>query len=467
MSFSINGFRITGLHGHRDVNIAIDDNCVVLVGVNGLGKTTIINILYYLLTRQWSRLLEYKFDTLTLDVDERTLTVTRSQLEAPFNNDNEQLGSWKARFNSRYMPYLRARPELLSALATISDDPVQLRELAESSQLPYSMLREARNLLEEEPFKQELFQHSQELETLEDELGKIFNGQVLYLPTYRRIERDFGKIFPGLDEQVQRQRQRTHRLPRQSAYLEFVEFGMKDVERRFTEVLTGLKERARSELNNLAASYLGEVIRGQADTYDTSLISSLDDLTITNILNRLEERDVLEAVDGERLRTVISRLKASNTEITAQEKYVGHFFSKLAVIHKSLAEAEAVVESFVTVCNRYLVGKEVVFDDRKYMITIQPQSSESNALELRHLSSGEKQIVSLFTHVYLGEASEFMVLIDEPELSLSVPWQKQLLPDIRNSGRCTFLAAVTHSPFIYDNSLSERATDLQQCINER
>ncbi len=119
------------------------------------------------------------------------------------------------------------------------------------------------------------------------------------------------------------------------------------------------------------------------------------------------------------------------------------------------------------VCNRYLVGKKVVFDDRKYAITLQQLAGDGAPLELRHLSSGEKQIVSLFTHVYLGESSELMVLIDEPELSLSVPWQKQLLPDIRNSGRCSFLAAVTHSPFIYDNDLRARATDLQQCIADR
>lgn len=140
--------------------------------------------------------------------------------------------------------------------------------------------------------------------------------------------------------------------------------------------------------------------------------------------------------------------------------------SKLARIHQSLADAEAAVESFVRVCNGYLVGKAIVFDDRKYAIEVRHDAG-GDPLELRHLSSGEKQIVSLFTHVYLGEASSLSVLIDEPELSLSVPWQKRLLPDIRRSGRCKFLAAVTHSPFIYDNELRAYATDLQDCINSR
>jgi predicted ATPase len=86
---------------------------------------------------------------------------------------------------------------------------------------------------------------------------------------------------------------------------------------------------------------------------------------------------------------------------------------------------------------------------------------------MRHLSSGEKQIVSLFTHVYIGDGPGLIILIDEPELSLSVPWQKQLLPDIRRSDRCRFLAAVTHSPFIFDNEIKRNATDLRQCIIDR
>jgi hypothetical protein len=52
------------------------------------------------------------------------------------------------------------------------------------------------------------------------------------------------------------------------------------------------------------------------------------------------------------------------------------------------------------------------------------------------------------------------VLIDEPELSLSVPWQKRFLVDIINGDFCAGLVAVTHSPFIYDNKLKPYAHSL-------
>jgi predicted ATPase len=51
------------------------------------------------------------------------------------------------------------------------------------------------------------------------------------------------------------------------------------------------------------------------------------------------------------------------------------------------------------------------------------------------------------------EPGQKIVLIDEPELSLSLDWQKHLLPDVINSPGCAQLLAITHSPFIFDNEL--------------
>ena len=46
------------------------------------------------------------------------------------------------------------------------------------------------------------------------------------------------------------------------------------------------------------------------------------------------------------------------------------------------------------------------------------------------MSSGEKQIVSLFARLYLTGKDDYVILFDEPELSLSIKWQEKLLKDI-------------------------------------
>ncbi|MGT3292290.1 AAA family ATPase [Yersinia enterocolitica] len=83
------------------------------------------------------------------------------------------------------------------------------------------------------------------------------------------------------------------------------------------------------------------------------------------------------------------------------------------------------------------------------------------------LSSGEKQIISLFAMLYLKNDTNLAIFFDEPELSLSMEWQKTLLPDIVNSGKCNFLFCTTHSPFIFDNELIANTTDLSFYTMER
>lgn len=77
------------------------------------------------------------------------------------------------------------------------------------------------------------------------------------------------------------------------------------------------------------------------------------------------------------------------------------------------------------------------------------------------LSSGEKQIVSVFARLYLSGEKQFVVLIDEPELSLSMDWQKRFLPDILSAPSCAQLIAITHSPFVFDNELDAYAGPLR------
>ncbi|MBK9451798.1 MAG: AAA family ATPase [Bacteroidetes bacterium] len=69
------------------------------------------------------------------------------------------------------------------------------------------------------------------------------------------------------------------------------------------------------------------------------------------------------------------------------------------------------------------------------------------AIHSEHLSSGEKQMLSLLA--YCSICKNTIIFIDEPELSLSVDWQRLLVPmllDIPN-GNQYFMA--THSPMIY------------------
>ena len=113
----------------------------------------------------------------------------------------------------------------------------------------------------------------------------------------------------------------------------------------------------------------------------------------------------------------------------------------------------------------------MVYDESKVTLNIvqpkkEPQVLKEITLLLKNLSSGEEQIISLFSKIIFSESNNLIVLFDEPELSLSMAWQKKLLPDILKSNKRKLLLSLTHSPFIFDNELHEFAEDMNKYISE-
>jgi predicted ATPase len=122
------------------------------------------------------------------------------------------------------------------------------------------------------------------------------------------------------------------------------------------------------------------------------------------------------------------------------------------------------IKTFVEVCNKYLVSKQMRFNESSVTLDVIREKT-GKAVKLNQLSSGEKQIISLFSKIYLEQHENLTVLFDEPELSLSIEWQKMLLPDILSSNKCKFLLAVTHSPFIFKNELDLHAVGMSIYID--
>ena len=453
---NISELRITKLHGYLNIKLPINDNKIIIVGVNGIGKSSVLNCLYYIISRQWFRLLDYTFSEMTLVVDGNDISFTREHLEEAKLEESRRRFALPSRMMAS-IDRLRGSAEYEEFTASKITQP-RIKKLAKLLEVPEHLVIRLRKeyMLSaggESGSATNLFLKHDEL------LRTTITSRILYLPTYRRIERELQHILPKLSEHLRRQlEEESVGVSRGSdIFLEFVEFGMEDVRKKFDETTTVVERSARTSLNNLAAGYLRDVIRGEGAQFDIDEIRSLDDNTITNILGRVEEA-VLDEHDKSRLRDVITDV-ASNSTVTNDAKYIVHYFSQLHSVVKSLQNKEAAIKTFVQVCNSYLYGKSLSYNDRDYALTIRDDSSR--VLDLRLLSSGEKQIVSLLSHLFLSQDQRFSVIIDEPELSLSVDWQAKFLPDALSSGKCDFLAAVTHSPFIFDNDLRKYAIDLR------
>lgn len=102
------------------------------------------------------------------------------------------------------------------------------------------------------------------------------------------------------------------------------------------------------------------------------------------------------------------------------------------------------VATFVENINSFFTNKRVRFHLTKGLTIF---TSDNEPLNPNLLSSGEKQLLLLFCNILTAQDQESIFIIDEPELSLNVKWQRRLvqaLLDCIKGGRMQFLMA-THS----------------------
>lgn len=438
MSELLSQFRIVGMHNVRTIDVRLHDSRLVLIGENGTGKSTVVNFIYFFLTRQWARLLNYRFESIEAVVGGDSVRVTREDI-VPKPKDRQ--GEWRMPLEMRrtLSTYLRRwGPE------SLIEDEALLHRLANRLSVPASMARDlVLTHLGEAP--------QGPVREVEKIISKHVTQQILFLPTYRRIEHELKSIFPDAQEKFEgyvHARAREQHASRR--YVELVEFGMQDVKETFDRTMLQIKERTRIRLSDLLGTYMSDVIRGGYENPAAlERLAGLTESYVNQVLQRIPT-DVLPAEDKNIL---LAKIGQFATHGSAENRVIAHFFSKLVDLYERQLTDEAEVRAFVGVCNEYLSGKELQYDDQEYVLRLTQHVGEQGVLQLSDLSSGEKQIVSLFSHMYLSGGKDYFVLIDEPELSLSVPWQIRFLPDIIKTGRCSGLIAVTHSPFVSDNEL--------------
>lgn len=437
MPGTLTRFRIEALHNRHTIDIPITDNKLILIGENGTSKSTVTNFIYFFLTRQWHRMLAYDFKRIVATIDDKDIEVSKEDCKV-----NDEFD---------YLRELRLRQSTIQLL--------EITNKASDEEL-FKCYKALVEHLQGRP----LHTSSNKTKHIYQILAASFPNRVLYLPTYRRIEQDLSVIFPELasSSEFKRSIEKLKSRSQGAGYVELVQFGMQDVVETIDSTMENLSHRWRDDLSKLMGTYLRDVIQGSYKSAQPAEIGELDDSAIDAIFNRIDQT-VLPQPEQDRLREMVAKIRANRYVLDNDDRVVVHFLTRLIKLHKDQQAKEKNIREFVKVCNQYLVGKEFVYDHMNFKIFIRQldnighsgQEEEPDILKMSMLSSGEKQIVSLFSQIYLSGHSNYFVIIDEPELSLSVLWQKRFLPDILNSGRCTGLIAVTHSPFICDNELDQ------------
>jgi len=458
---NIKKFTITGLFSAQNVIIPFEENIKILIGENGLGKTTILNSLYYLLTKKWHKLIRVPFESIELLFDnDSKIYFTKQQLEAYLVDDKRQ----RKRGNINLINQIRSLINIEDLRrSVVKDNSINHQDVLNylvknklNSRIPAPtgfLVDTAVRLL------------TDEFVLIFEEINKIIDQQldttILYFPTYRRVEEELQNL--GQLREVKKSdlipvdifedEERTEIQAIEEETL--IQFGMEDVERRIKKVLSQINDSSLSGFTKVTAEILSQMLKGFPEVTDSTL-SNLKKEDIEIILNRV--RGNLSDWDRSNILGIVESKSLS------VKRDLVFFLTKLIEIYNQQKELDNSIKKFVSVCNKYLVDKEIIFNESLVAIDI-IRNKTKHPVKLNQLSSGEKQIVSLFSKIYLENYDNITVLFDEPELSLSIEWQKQLLPDILGSQKCKFLLAVTHSPFIFKNELDRFAVGMNVFID--
>jgi hypothetical protein len=273
---------------------------------------------------------------------------------------------------------------------------------------------------------------------LRDFLDKKFAHSVLYLPTYRRVEQDVEELL-DLD---QNERDLTSTD---------IHFGMRDVDERINRATRNIRDHFISSYGMISGQMLGQLA-------ESSPISP-------EALAALEDRSQIELVLGRVAENVSQTqkeliLKLYDDGELATNVHLSFFLYSLIQAYEQVRQVDAALQRYAKVCNGYLINKEMRYDSLNATVAVYEMPG-GRPLKLETLSSGEKQILGVMSELYLGSSDSYIIIFDEPELSLSMDWQKKILVDISASDKTHTLVAVTHSPFVFENALDAYAKSLE------
>ena len=449
---------ICGLFGRYNIEIPFEKQVNIFIGENGLGKTTILNCIYFVLEKKFSRLANIEFSDINIKFkkDDKTYTISRADIIAYerskrgnsykymlerelYENDiieniliylNEYVVNGKLTNNLDYIAFELARK---------MDIPVRL---ARKKLLHY--IDDRGGIIDKNKPKG----NRNNVIELIKAISENVTHRIIYLPTYRRIEDDFASLNLRNEEL-------------NKAEL-LIRFGMSDVQSSISRILDKIRSLAMKGFTEMTGILLKQYSDGKNPLeYTNKQIQSrnIEPETVKIVLDRVG-KEIEESYKKK-----ISNLVISGEILKPDYLYLLDLINKLIDNYELQKAYDDRIKKFSDTCNKYLNDKHFIYNQSTLNLDIfldNEFDSYKNVIQLTQLSSGEKQIVSLFSKLYLESDDRSIVIIDEPELSLSIQWQKMLLPDIMQTDNCDLLLTVTHSPFIFENEFDYDAKEMRR-----
>lgn len=158
-------------------------------------------------------------------------------------------------------------------------------------------------------------------------------------------------------------------------------------------------------------------------------------------LNTSELMELEQCIAKIDFRVATPSLRAA---IEAYVETMEHRISQRQLIIDRLARFERIMESFA-------LGKHISINAKDGLTVFAPNASGGVTLKETQLSSGEYQLLYIMVTALTSLSRGTVVAIDEPELSLHVSWQRELIRKMSEcaSGASPHFILATHAPTLF------------------
>ena len=102
-------------------------------------------------------------------------------------------------------------------------------------------------------------------------------------------------------------------------------------------------------------------------------------------------------------------------------------------------------------------GKELSNDSTKLVFI----KDNSIGIYPKELSSGEKQLLIILLTVLLERGEEYILMLDEPEISMHISWQYKLIDMVLELNPNVQILLTTHSPMIFSDGWGDKAIHME------
>ncbi len=205
--------------------------------------------------------------------------------------------------------------------------------------------------------------------------------------------------------------------------------------------------KIKGYLDTVAGEYANKANSLDA-TYPQRLFDDSDDSFSEEEYKR--QRELMNEKLDKLKKYEISQFRKMEAQYKAKyEKALKIYFEDFNEKYKTYEQLIEKLDMFTDMVNKRIYFDEIRIDKDKGCVVVDKEN-EKDVLDLNKLSSGEKEIIVLFYKLIFEVKEGTMLLLDEPEISLHVAWQRMFAEDMYTIAkkRGIRILAATHAPMI-------------------